>query len=405
MNHPPAAFHRLHEISGWLSRLLPQPLSGKAYLVGGLVRDLFLTPAGPLLLKDLDLCLEGNVADWADRIGRHFQATVQYEPRFGTARLFFSTGNSTLHLDIAMARSESYPTSGALPVVSPATIGEDLKRRDFSINAMAYPIVWGAPSPVGLLDPFSGLRDLENAVLRILHPGSFRDDPTRLFRGFRFLLRFGLSWHPETLSALREAVEAGMVQRISAYRIRREFSRIFFAERNPAGILKEIYLSGLMGSLVPGARWSELLERQLTGLDRVLFHPGIRDRPDAWGPEWRRLKEMGRGEILYYLVLFRALPPESIPTAVSRFGLEGAAGRVLSGVLYGDGPIKVRKSHGDIKAIFTFLTGLSECLGRSVRHCEAGFDCFSPDLLTRVEKRRTAGKDRTDRTGVHRESP
>jgi tRNA nucleotidyltransferase (CCA-adding enzyme) len=118
--------------------------------------------------------------------------------RFGTAKARLD-GHE---LDIAGARSESYLRPGALPLVeSAATIEEDLARRDFTINAMAIPLD-GKPQ---LIDPYGGQADLAGKQLRVLHPDSFVDDPTRAIRAARYAARFGFSLEPETESLLRGA--------------------------------------------------------------------------------------------------------------------------------------------------------------------------------------------------------
>jgi tRNA nucleotidyltransferase (CCA-adding enzyme) len=160
------------------------------YVVGGAVRDLFLDlPRG-----DLDLVVEGDAAALAARLGAD---TVSHE-RFGTARVPLDGHR----VDIAAARSETYPEPGALPVVvSAADIGDDLARRDFTVNAMAIPL-----SDDGeLIDPFGGRRDLAQRLLRVLHPGSFGDDPTRALRAARYAARLGFELEPETERLLRQA--------------------------------------------------------------------------------------------------------------------------------------------------------------------------------------------------------
>jgi tRNA nucleotidyltransferase (CCA-adding enzyme) len=159
------------------------------YLVGGAVRDLLLGRPR----ADVDLVVEGNAASLAARLGG---AEVEHE-RFGTVKVEVE-GHE---LDIASARRESYEEPGALPTVEPgATLEEDLRRRDFTLNAMAIPLA--APT---LLDPFGGRADLERGQLRVLHEGSFSDDPTRAIRAARYATRFGFRLEPETERLLRAA--------------------------------------------------------------------------------------------------------------------------------------------------------------------------------------------------------
>src|SRR3954452_22209108 len=133
------------------------------YLVGGAVRDLLLGQER----TDLDIAVEGD----ASALGRRLGGEIRTHERFATATVH----TDGLELDLATARSESYPEPGALPEVRPATLTDDLARRDFTLNAMAVPLA-GDPE---LIDPHGGLADLERGTLRVLHERSFVDDPTR----------------------------------------------------------------------------------------------------------------------------------------------------------------------------------------------------------------------------------
>jgi tRNA nucleotidyltransferase (CCA-adding enzyme) len=157
------------------------------YLVGGAVRDLLLGRGR----ADIDLVVEGDAAVLASELG----ADVTSHERFGTAKVRIDAHE----VDIASARSESYAHPGALPAVESATLAEDLRRRDFTINAMAIPLR-GEPH---LIDPHGGQADLAGKRLRILHPRSFEDDPTRAIRAARYAARFGFELEPETAELLR----------------------------------------------------------------------------------------------------------------------------------------------------------------------------------------------------------
>src|SRR5215218_8215091 len=160
------------------------------YLVGGAVRDLLLGRPR----ADVDLVVEADAAALAARLGG---AEKEHE-RFGTVKVEVA-GHE---LDIATARTETYPEPGALPVVAPAgSIEADLRRRDFSVNAMAIPLA-GEPR---VIDPHGGRDDLAEGLLRVLHPRSFVDDPTRAIRAARYGSRFGFSLEPETFELLRRA--------------------------------------------------------------------------------------------------------------------------------------------------------------------------------------------------------
>lgn len=158
------------------------------YVVGGAVRDLLLGRDR----ADLDLVVEGDAAALAARLGA---APVEHE-RFGTAKVRLD-GHE---VDIAAARSETYPRPGALPEVTvPAAIEADLGRRDFTLNALAIPLQ-GEPR---LIDPHGGRVDLDARLLRVLHERSFVDDPTRAIRAARYAARFGLGLESQTERWLR----------------------------------------------------------------------------------------------------------------------------------------------------------------------------------------------------------
>ncbi len=175
-------------------------------LVGGVVRDLLMGRES----MDIDLAVDGPL----DPVLESLEAEVIRHDQFETASVQFRDG---LTIDLARTRGESYPRPGALPVVEPAPIEIDLGRRDFTINAMAIDLA----RPEELIDPFGGQVDLEQGVLRTLHPGSFRDDPTRALRGARYASRMNLTLAPEaseqlagldleTVSAERLTAELGL---------------------------------------------------------------------------------------------------------------------------------------------------------------------------------------------------
>lgn len=177
------------------------------YLVGGAVRDLLLGQPR----ADVDLVVVGDVAALAERLGG---ASDEHE-RFGTVKVEVE-GHA---VDVATARTETYPEPGALPVVAPAeSIEADLGRRDFTINAMAVPLA-GADR---LIDPFEGRGDLDRGLLRVLHPDSFVDDPTRAIRAARYAARFGFALDVETERLLRDTDPTT----VSADRRRAELKRL-----------------------------------------------------------------------------------------------------------------------------------------------------------------------------------
>lgn len=202
------------------------------YLVGGVVRDLLLGADG----ADLDVAIEGDAEALTGVPG--------YEPErdelFLTGRLVVGDQR----IDVAQTRAETYTRPGALPEVRPASLDEDLARRDFTVNAMAYPLREDAE----LIDPHGGLDDLRAGLLRVLHERSFTDDPTRALRAARYAARFGFDLEPDTAKLLGEAD----LSTVSDDRIQNELRRIA-AEEDPARALQLIVDWGVMRRLDPAA--------------------------------------------------------------------------------------------------------------------------------------------------------
>lgn len=213
------------------------------YIVGGPVRDRLMGKP----VKDFDLAVEGEVEPFAEAAGRLLPGSeIRSFGRFGTARLIWEGGR----LDFARTRGELYTAPAALPIVRPADIHTDLIRRDFTVNAMAEPLAGGEP-----LDFHGGRRDLKAKVLRILHIGSFADDPTRVFRAARFAGRFGFKLEPMTERALRAAVEARQPGLLSRERIREELLRIL-EEKDPAKALALLKAWGALPYVWEGLSWT-----------------------------------------------------------------------------------------------------------------------------------------------------
>ncbi|MEH2051042.1 CBS domain-containing protein [Nostoc sp.] len=193
------------------------------YLVGGAVRDLLLAEAsGTLMIKDIDLVVDGfhKSAD----VGAGVELAKALQQLYPTARLeihgAFQTAALLWHkdpkldslwVDIATARTEFYPYPAANPEVEASSIRQDLYRRDFTINAIALRLT--NPRAGELLDFFGGLLDLQAKQIRVLHANSFIEDPTRIYRGVRFAVRFGFEIEPQTEEFIRYAINSGVYDR------------------------------------------------------------------------------------------------------------------------------------------------------------------------------------------------
>jgi len=203
--------------------VLAGPLAG-AHLVGGAVRDLALGRAP----REIDVVVAGDPEPLIAALGG---ADVEHE-RFGTA---IAGG-----VDVVRARAESYAAPGALPEVRPGTLDEDLRRRDFTVNAIAVALADGTVTEVD-----GAAADLDGGVLRVLHDGSFRDDPTRLWRLARYGARLGFEPDDHTRELARAAVAGGALQTVSGPRLGNEL-RLALGEPDPVAALDQAAGLGLL---------------------------------------------------------------------------------------------------------------------------------------------------------------
>jgi tRNA nucleotidyltransferase/poly(A) polymerase len=207
-------------------------------VVGGFVRDLLLG----IISRDIDIAVEGDAIACAHHLAASMDGAVTKTSRFGTAVLM--AGGT--RIDLAMARTERYSRPGALPDVSPGTLAEDLWRRDFTVNAIAVEL---SPDSAGrLLDPTGGRTDLAARAINVLHPASFRDDPTRMLRAVRLAHRLGFSLAAATAELLRAAVRERCWLTVGAYRLGQEI-RLLFQEQDPSGLCSSLDAWGLFRPL------------------------------------------------------------------------------------------------------------------------------------------------------------
>src|SRR5919108_5668214 len=189
-----------------------------AYVVGGLVRDVWLGRAA--VQHDLDVVVEGDALAVARALADAHGGTLVEHTRFLTASVALSDGR---RVDLVTARSERYEGGGSLPRVLPAGIAQDLRRRDFTVNALAVELGSGA---FGLLDPLGGAVDIGRRTLRVLHPLSFVEDPTRIFRAARYAVRLGFTLDAWSARCRALALELVPFAALSPARIVAELERI-----------------------------------------------------------------------------------------------------------------------------------------------------------------------------------
>ena len=253
------------------------------YIVGGSVRDLLLGR----LIKDLDFTVEGEAALLAEALLRKYAGRVVFHQRFGTAtwtldESTFKRVNMPLpgpsefppFLDLISARSETYSQPGALPAVQRSTIDDDLRRRDFSINAMALRLdgqYYGE-----LVDPLGGQADVDRGLIRILHDRSFIDDPTRMLRAVRYAGRYEFEIEPKTLGLIDDEAKAAL-SGLSGERLRHEFD-LLFEEKNRAAMLNRLAGLDLLRPIHPSLQFTSPL---LPLPDEVPSELGSFARPES----------------------------------------------------------------------------------------------------------------------------
>lgn len=260
------AIPRYQTICAAVARLAAR-VGAPVYLVGGTVRDRLLG----MPLTDLDIVIIGDAPALARRLADTIPGRLTIHPRFGTATVaIFDADNDNADaiatVDLVTARRETYPRPGALPIVQPGSLQDDLARRDFTINAMAIPLTpdddAGRPAtkpdaaalpiiaPHNIVDPHNGRADLTAGVIRILYPQSFRDDPTRILRAARYAARFNFPLVDDTRPLLRQALADHALAAISGDRIRHELERLF-SEPSPAAALRLADRWGILAAIHP----------------------------------------------------------------------------------------------------------------------------------------------------------
>ena len=250
----------VRELLGTIGRLAEEQ-DGRAYLVGGLVRDLWR--GATLHRRDLDVVVEGDGPVLARRLAEVCGGSVVEHRRFLTASVETPAFG---RIDVATTRSERYESPGALPRVLPAGIAEDLRRRDFTVNALAIELSSG---DFGLIDPFGARDDLARRRLRVLHPLSYVEDPTRIFRAARYAARLGLSPDRSTVRAQALALRLAPYSALSAQRVAAELALIL-SESEVGLILLRLGRSGAFRLLDAGYRFTETRGRRLQALPEAL---------------------------------------------------------------------------------------------------------------------------------------
>ncbi len=234
----------------------------QTYLVGGAVRDALLR----FQVSDIDIAVVGMTSGIPRGVARALNGRIVAHSQFNT----FSLSASGRHIDLAMARCETYTHPGALPTVLPGTIRQDLARRDFTINAMAVSL--STASSGELIDPLDGQSDLKTGLVRVLHDDSFKDDATRILRAARYAVRLGFTLEAHTKQLLRRDVS--YLDTISPARLRDEFVRVL-REGRAVPILEMLQDLGALQAIHPALQ----LTPQILGVLRRVEQSAYTDKP------------------------------------------------------------------------------------------------------------------------------
>jgi len=217
----------------------------RAFVIGGFVRDCFLGRPR----ADIDIVVEGSGIDFAKAVGQKTKQHVSYFKNFGTAMLHFRGDE----VEFVGARKESYRRESRKPIVENGTLEDDQQRRDFTINAMAFSLQqedFGA-----LVDPFGGIRDLNDGIIRTpLDPDTtYSDDPLRMLRAVRFATKLSTPEHPfrivpESMESMRRMADRLSI--LSCERIAEELNKMLAAD-DPAMAFRLMDEAGLLGHVLP----------------------------------------------------------------------------------------------------------------------------------------------------------
>jgi poly(A) polymerase len=231
--------HLQNPIFQKLSKLAGQT-NDEIYVIGGFVRDIFLNKAS----KDIDILVVGNGIKFAEAAGKLLHAKVSVFKNFGTAML----RDGDLEIEFVGARKESYRLESRKPLVENGTLEDDQRRRDFTINAMAIGL--NSSNFGELLDPFDGIADLENRIIRtpVNAVETFSDDPLRMLRAIRFASRFNFSIDENAIRAIKTNAER--IKIVSPERITDELNKIILAPKPSIGF-EYLFDTGLLKYVLP----------------------------------------------------------------------------------------------------------------------------------------------------------
>lgn len=232
-NLPTTLFKLLNEVGK-----LGDFLHVNVYVVGGVVRDILLNNLSIVEKTDIDIVVEGESLSFAEALAKKLKGVVRYtHNNLMTANVRYPfTSEKECSIDIATARLEYYAMPGALPLVEPTSIEQDLFRRDITINAMALQLnqkYFGR-----LIDRFHGQKAIQNKSIDVIHSLSFIEDPTRIIRAIRFEQRYQFRISQQTEKYMHYALKCNVIEKIFGQRLLHEFEMIFKENKPDACIIR-----------------------------------------------------------------------------------------------------------------------------------------------------------------------
>jgi poly(A) polymerase len=231
--------HLQHPVFSVISKLAAEQ-NLQVYAIGGYVRDIFLNRPS----KDIDIVVLGNGIDFAEAVAAKLNVKVSVFKNFGTAMLRYQD----VEVEFVGARKESYRSDSRKPIVENGTLEDDQKRRDFNINALAIAL---HPSQLGeLIDPFNGISDLEQKLIRTpLNPvETFSDDPLRMMRAIRFAAQLNFKIDTEAIEAIKSNL--ARIKIVSQERITDELNKIILSPKPSIGF-NYLFDTGLLHIIFP----------------------------------------------------------------------------------------------------------------------------------------------------------
>ena len=213
------------------------------YIVGGIIRDYFMGK----IPKDIDISFEGDFESLVYFMEQNISNHFIVNKKFNTIKIFVNSSE----IDIINCRTERYLFPGALPEVSPDSIYEDMRRRDITVNSIAYSM-----KNKKFIDILGGIDDIKEKSIKLNNQSSFYDDPSRIYRIIKYKNRCGFNYDEYTEVVLKEAIKENLLSNISIERKLNEFVKIL-DERNLEKIFSELYQLGLLKEFLPNFQYNE----------------------------------------------------------------------------------------------------------------------------------------------------